>query len=40
MALTDINNEDRLVQQTFVEHLKKVLGWESAMLPRNRVRTS
>lgn len=29
MALTDINNEDRLVQQTFAEHLEKVLGWES-----------
>ena len=29
MALTDINSEDRLVQQTFAEHLEKVLGWES-----------
>ena len=28
MALTDINSEDRLVQQTFAEHLEKVLGWE------------
>ena len=27
--ITDINNEDRLVQQTFAEHLKKSLGWES-----------
>lgn len=29
MALTDINSEDRLVQQTFAEHLEKALGWES-----------
>lgn len=29
MAITDINNEDRLVQQTFAEHLERVLGWES-----------
>lgn len=29
MALTDINSEDRLVQQTFAEHLERVLGWES-----------
>ena len=29
MALTDINSEDRLVQQTFAEHLETVLGWES-----------
>lgn len=29
MALTDINSEDRLVQQTFAEHLEQVLGWES-----------
>ena len=29
MAYTDINSEDRLVQQTFAEHLEKVLGWES-----------
>ncbi len=29
MALTDINGEDRLVQQTFADHLEKVLGWES-----------
>jgi type I restriction enzyme, R subunit len=28
MAYTDINSEDRLVQQTFAEHLK-VLGWDS-----------
>ncbi|MGH8589441.1 MAG: type I restriction enzyme endonuclease domain-containing protein [Gammaproteobacteria bacterium] len=27
--ITDINNEDRLVQQTFAEHLEKALGWES-----------
>lgn len=27
--ITDINNEDRLVQATFEEHLHKVLGWES-----------
>ena len=29
MAYTDIDSEDRLVQQTFTEHLEKVLGWES-----------
>ena len=29
MALTDINSEDRLVQQTFAEHLEQVVGWES-----------
>ena len=27
--ITDINSEDRLVQQTFAEHLEKVLGWKS-----------
>jgi type I restriction enzyme R subunit len=27
--ITDINNEDRLVQTTFADHLRKVLGWES-----------
>ncbi|MBM2811957.1 MAG: hsdR [Chloroflexi bacterium] len=27
--ITDINSEDRLVQQTFAEHLEKALGWES-----------
>ena len=29
MAFTDINSEDRLVQQTFAEHLHDRLGWES-----------
>ena len=29
MALTPINNEDRLVQETIAKHLKQVLGWES-----------
>ena len=29
MAFTDINSEDRLVQQTFANHLHDVLGWES-----------
>lgn len=29
MALTDINSEDRLVQQTFARHLSDRLGWES-----------
>jgi type I site-specific restriction-modification system R (restriction) subunit len=29
MAYSDINSEDRLVQQTFAEHLEKKLGWES-----------
>jgi type I restriction enzyme, R subunit len=28
-VITDINSEDRLVQQTFAEHLQQVLGWES-----------
>ena len=27
--ITDINSEDRLVQQTFATHLENVLGWES-----------
>jgi len=27
--LSDINSEDRLVQQTFAEHLEQVLDWES-----------
>jgi type I restriction enzyme R subunit len=27
--ITDINNEDRLVQQTFADHLHNVLGWDS-----------
>ena len=27
--ITDINNEDRLVQATLAEHLEQVLGWES-----------
>jgi hypothetical protein len=26
---TDINTEELLIQQAFVEHLEKVLGWES-----------
>jgi type I restriction enzyme R subunit len=29
MAYTDINSEDRLVQQTFADHLHDALGWES-----------
>jgi type I restriction enzyme R subunit len=29
MAITDINSEDRLVQQTFAEHLHDRLGWDS-----------
>src|SRR5262245_47801358 len=29
MAYTDINSEDRLVQQTFADHLHQKLGWES-----------
>lgn len=29
MAYTDINNEDRLVQQTFADHLEKALGWDN-----------
>lgn len=28
--ITDINSEDRLVQQTFAEHLRDRLGWEIA----------
>jgi type I restriction enzyme R subunit len=28
--ITGINGEDRLVQQTFADHLRDVLGWESA----------
>ena len=29
MAYTDINSEDRLVQQTFADHLEHILGWDS-----------
>jgi type I restriction enzyme R subunit len=29
MAYTDINSEDRLVQETFADHLRDALGWES-----------
>lgn len=29
MAVTGVNNEDRLVQATFGEHLEKELGWDS-----------
>jgi hypothetical protein len=29
--ITDITIEDRLVQQTFAEHLEKVLGWEKPL---------
>lgn len=29
MAFTDINSEDRLVLQTFADHLRDALGWES-----------
>jgi len=29
-VITDINNEDRLVQRTFAEYLRDRLGWESA----------
>jgi type I restriction enzyme, R subunit len=28
-VITDINSEDRLVQQTFADHLRDALGWES-----------
>ena len=27
--ITDINSEDRLVQETFANHLREVLGWEA-----------
>jgi type I restriction enzyme R subunit len=27
--ITDINSEDRLLQQTFADHLRDRLGWES-----------
>ena len=30
MAITPVNSEDRLVQETFSKHLEKVLGWEGA----------
>ena len=29
MAITDINSEVRLAQQTFAEHVEEMLGWES-----------
>jgi len=33
--ITDLNSEDRLVQQTFAEHLEKGLGWESVYAYNN-----
>jgi len=27
--ITDVNSEDRFVQQTFAEHLRDKLGWDS-----------
>lgn len=33
--ITDINNEDRLVQATFANHLHDVLGWESVIAYNN-----
>ena len=30
MAFSTINSEDQLVQQTFADHLRDVLGWETA----------
>ena len=35
--ITDINSEDRLVQQTFAEHLRDRLGWESRLCLQHRV---
>ena len=32
--ITDVNSEDRLVQQTFAEHLRDKLRWESVYVPR------
>lgn len=29
MAITNINSEDRLVQETFAAHLEQQLGWDS-----------
>ena len=29
MAVTPVNNEDRLVQATFAKHLQEKLGWDS-----------
>ncbi len=34
--ITDINSENRLVQQTFAEHLRRKLQWESLYLKRTR----
>jgi len=28
-VITEINSEDRLVQQTFGDHLRDALGWDS-----------
>src|SRR5688572_8496458 len=35
--ITDINGEDRLVQQTFADYLEKVLGWESVYAYKTEV---
>lgn len=37
MAITDINSEDRLVQQTFADHLRNRLGWESVYAWKDEV---
>ena len=37
MALTAINGEDRLAQQTFAAHLERVLGWDSVYALRPRL---
>ncbi len=31
--ITDINGKDRLVQQTFGDHLRDALGWDSSAKP-------
>jgi type I restriction enzyme R subunit len=37
MAYTNINSEDRLVQETFADHLKMKLGWESVYAWNNEI---
>jgi type I restriction enzyme R subunit len=35
MAYTDINSEDRLVQETFANYIQDKLGWESVYAYNN-----
>lgn len=38
--ITDINSEDRLVQEAFAEYLERHLAWESVYAPGVPARTA